>query len=479
MSTITVKTEDERQAAMDQAAQVNFAYSLAGANATAEEAAKVGQVSLSMFDQAEMQKLYSAEEQGRFLERMQAEAQDAAARRVADLQRQAEARAAVVGGLAYTSTLDIGADTDLDDLPEDALLDLPWNLPILGPAKYGTVHVRKSWTEWEALEAACMLDWNVRVAPARWTTRDGHRSRSARRTHLIVRDPVQRYADRCRCADYHGRDGEAKTYTNREGKEVRKDPCPWTVEWDLGECRADWKADIQNEDLVAVLQAFAADGRFTPQSVLWLEGGTKVAIQMKLAETLFVLGDDPHGLYLSAENNFSGKGATKMIASGVRYRCRNTNLFGEATAVAMGRAAHVGDVKRAMEEVGKLALRAAGFMDQYAKDAEALARLELSLSDVKAVVDAVVPDSKRADFAKADLMGLVLADETVPEELRGKTGWGVMQSINRGLANPKDTRTATSRLTSVWAPDGKARLGTRKARQVIDKLATRKVQVVR
>jgi hypothetical protein len=324
-----------------------------------------------------------------------------------------------------------------------------------------------------------MLDWNVRVAPARWTTRDGHRSRSARRTHLIVRDPVVRYADRCRCADYHGRQGEDKYTADAKGKPVRKDPCPWTVEWDLGECRADWKAEVQNEDLVGVLQAFAADGRFTPQSVLWLDGGTRVAIQMKLAESVFVLGDDPHGLYLTVENNFTGHGAAKAFATGVRFRCRNTHWFGQADAVAMGRAAHVGDVKRALTEVGRTAMRAAGFLDQYAADAERLAALELSLADVKAVADAAIPNSKQADFKRADLLGLILADETVPEELRGRTGWGVMQSVNRGLANPKDTRTATGRLTSVWAPDGKARQGTAKARAVIDKLATRKVLVVR
>jgi hypothetical protein len=482
---------------MDQAATVNSAYSLSGARRTAEEAAVVGEVSLSQFDLAEMQKLYGEAEQAELLQRAQNQAEAAADRRVAELEAATRRRAEVVGGLAWAGPIDVTDQTNLDDLPDDALRNLPWNLPILGPAAYGTVHVRKSWTEAEALEAACMLDWNVRTTPARWSTKrragQSGSSRAARNKNLIIRDPVDRYAARCRCADYHGRLGESKTTLDSDGRAIDKAPCPWTVEWDLGMCYGDWKAEVANEDLVGVLQAFAKDGRFSPQSALWLDGGTRVAIQMKMSESIFVLGADPHDLYLTVRNNFSGRGAATVDASGVRVMCDNTDRWGSMTAVAVGRAAHVGDVKAALTEVGKAAMRAAGYMDEYAKDAEQLAKLELSIPDLRTLTEAVIEDKgrvtrrdrapqreyrSRVEYQRADLMGLLLADETVPAELR-KTGYGAMQTVNRYLANMGDKRTATSRLTAVWEPDGKAVVGTRKARQAIAKIASRRVQVVR
>jgi hypothetical protein len=493
----SITVTDNREGAMVQAETVNQAYSLAGARRTAEEAAVVGQASLSQFDLAEMRKLYSAEEQAELLQRAQQQAESAADRRVEELKRREQVRASVVGGLAWAGPLDVTADTDLDDLAEDATRNLPWNLPILGPAAYGTVHVRKSWTEWEALEAACMLDWNVRTTPARWSTKrragQSGGSRSARNKNLIIRDPVDRYAERCRCSDYHGRPGESKTILDDNGHAVTKPPCPWTVEWDLGMCYGDWKAEVQNEDLVGVLQAFAEDGRFSPQSALWLDGGTRVAIQMKLSESIFVLGADPHDLYLTVHNNFSGRGAAKVFASGVREMCDNTARWGEASAVAMGRAAHVGDVKAALTEVGKAAMRAAGYMDAYARDAEKLAALELTIPDLYTLTEAVIEDTgrvqrrdrefqgayrSRTEFRRADLMGLLLADETVPPELR-KTGYGALQTVNRWAANLGDKRTATSRLTAVWEPDGKAVVATKRARQAIMQIATRRVQVAR
>jgi uncharacterized protein DUF932 len=492
----SITVTEDREGQMAQAATVNQAYSLAGARRSAEEAAVVGQASLSQFDLAEMQKLYSAEEQSELLQRAQQQAESAADRRVEELKRREQVRASVVGGLAWAGPLDVTADTNLDDLAEDATRNLPWNLPILGPAAYGTVHVRKSWTEAEALEAACMLDWNVRTTPARWSTKrragQSGGSRSARSKNLIIRDPVDRYAERCRCSDYHGRPGEPE-FIDVKGKAVRKEPCPWTVEWDLGMCYGDWKAEVQNEDLVGVLQAFAADGRFSPQSVLWLDGGTRVAIQMKLSESIFVLGADPHDLYLTVHNNFSGRGAAKVFASGVREMCDNTARWGEASAVAMGRAAHVGDVQRALREVGTAAMRAAGYMDAYGKDAEQLAKLELSIPDLHTLTDAVIEDKgrvqrqdrtfqgeyrSRTEFRRADLLGLLLADETVPPELR-KTGYGALQTVNRWAANLGDKRTATSRLTAVWEPDGKAVVATKRARQAIQQIATRRVQTVR
>lgn len=485
---IEVKDGAAREQAMATAATVNDAYSMAGARRTAAEAAAVGTVSLSQFDRAELEKLYpTPEAQAQYLEMLQEAEEDRARRRVEALKREEERRAAIVGGLAYTSVLDIPGGTDLDGLPEDALKDLPWNLPILGPDGYGTVHVRKNWTPHEALEAACMLDWNVRVVKAEWHTTKAHGNsiRRARRSRLIVRDPVERYAARCRCSNYHGRDGEDAYTETDEGKRIKKDPCPWTVEWDLGECRSDWRAEIQNEDLVDVLAAFTKDGTFTPQSCLWLDGGSRVAIQMKLADTRFVLGEDPHNLYLTIHNPFTGHGATKSFVTGVREACNNTFWWGESSAVVMGRAAHVGDIKGALTEVTRASLRAAGFMDQYAKDAEDLARIELSLSALKLVADEVIPvkgtTDRAADAAerqRTDLMALMLTDETVPPELR-RTGYGAWQSVNNYLANPPDTRTDTSRLTSVWAPDGKARKGTPKARQVILSVGRRRIQVAR
>jgi hypothetical protein len=469
--------------------KVNQAYSLLGARTAAADAGKVGTVSLDSFDAYEMQKMYGNVSVEELRERLQRNAEADAADRLARLEADNRRRAEFIGGLAWRGVLRPDELTDYDALPAEVLADLPWHLPQTGPAGNGVTWVRPEWTPEEALDAAGMLDWNVRKATSRWTTRDGQHGRSAHNKFLIVRDPVDRYAERCRCADYHGRDGEeTHTVDPKTGKRTRKDPCPWTVEWDLGQCGTQWNPEVQNEDLISILAAFTEDGHFHPESAGWLSAGSRVFVQMKLSETRFVLGADPTSLYLGVHNNFSGAGSLRLGPMIVRDACDNTYKQSEHTALGMAKVTHVGDVEGRAIEAGREALTALGFLDDYARDMEALARIQLSTADLATFADAMVnpkaPNTQAEEWRtnrRLALISEILGDQTVPAELRS-TGFGAVQAVNRfftdmtGFNRP---RTAQARFNAATEPDGDGRQATRKAQAVINKIAKAKVQVVR
>lgn len=468
--------------------KVNQAYSLLGAMTSKEDAAKVGVVSLSTFDLYEMQKAYGAVSVEELRERLENQAKADAANRVAGLEADQRRRAAFIGGLAYQGLVDVDASTDLSSLPPDALRSLPWHLPFTGPGGNGVTAVRREWSEHEALDAAKMLDWNVRKAAARWTLRSGQTGRTAHNKFLIVRDPIPRYAETCRCDAYHGRDGEDRYTFDGDGKRVKRDPCPWTVEWDLGMCGTQWNPEVQNEDLVDILAAFTADGRFRPSSAGWLEAGSRVFIQMKLAETRYVLGGIPTSLFLGIHNNFSGAGALKLGPTVVNDMCDNTFKRSEQLALGLAKVTHVGDVSRRAIAAGSEVLVALGFLDEYARNMEQLARIALSYADLTTVADAMVDgkasnpqaESQRTN-RRIDLIGEILSDSTVPAELR-RTGYGVTQTVNRvftDLTGYGKARTPQARFNAATEPDGDGRQATRKVQAVIKKLASAKVQVVR
>jgi hypothetical protein len=462
-----------REQADRAAAGINDTYSLAGAEMSEAQAAEAGILSLAGWDKPELLKVYGTDNLEMAEQRMRQQQAASIERRVAaERQRQAD-RASIIGGLAWAGPIDVNDAADLDDLSDDIKRRLPWHIRNTGPGGNGTTFIRKSWTADEALEAAKMLDWNVRKAPARWSTsRDaGRSSRTSRGKFLIVRDPVPRYAATCQCDGFHQRPGETKT----KGQEL----CPWLVEWDLGICRSEWKAEFQNEQMVDVLATFTELGEVTLSSAIWLRGGERVGVQMRMGDTWYALGrDDPHTSFLGIHNNFSGRGASIITEALVRDGCDNTYLQSEKRARAAVAVAHKGDMGAKLATVGAVMLEAEGYRTAYQRWAEELAAIEGTLKLAAATAEAVIPDSPHAHFKRADAVGFWATDETLPDDLR-RTGYGIVQSFNRLLGQEGDKRTDTSRWSASMETDGKAHLGTKKAAAVVKKLGQRRVRVNR
>jgi uncharacterized protein DUF932 len=457
---------DAAIAVTDQAAKTNYTYALAGAEATAEQAAAVGQVSLSDWDRYELEKMYPTQEaQAAYLARLQGAEVEAAKRRVEYLQRDQQRRSDMIGGLAWSADFNLD-ELNLDDLSDDQKLQLPWHVRFTGPAGNGVTAIRKDWTDPEQmLKAAKLWGWDVHTVGV------GKRGNK----NLIVRQAIPEYAETCRCPDFHGRPGEVRE-TDADGNPAPL--CAWLVEdYDLGLCYSAWKPEPSPEDLVEVLGAFTESGEVIPSSAGWLDGGERIFVQMRLAESRFLFGPgtDAHRLYIGVHQHYTGHGAGTVHLSGVREACDNTTKLAERQAVAKGRFIHVGKVGRQIVHVGEEIARAAGYWDAYAKAQHELALTKLTLADLNTAAEALIegnPNSDRAKTAlanrRADFVGLVLSDETVPDELR-RTGFGLSQTTSRWFGNlaPSNARSDTARLNSVWEPDGAAVTKVRQVRKLV------------
>jgi hypothetical protein len=458
--------------AVDQrAAQINDTYSLAGAEATEAEASQLGIVSLAGWDRPEMLKVYGTDNIELAEQRMRQQAEAAAERQREAARADQRRRAEIIGGLYWAGDIDLTDPAQLDELNPDAKRRLPWHIRRTGPDGNGTVFIRKGEKPEVAMELAKMNRWNAHKVPARWTTRDGHRSRTASRKYVIVRDPVPEYAATCLCSGFHD--------TTAPKPPKGQDWCPWLVEWDLGICREEWKADFQNEDMLDVLASLTETGEVILSSAIWLRGGERVGLQMRLADTWYALGtEDPHTSYIGIHNNFSGRGAAKAFEALVRDGCDNTYLQGERNARAWVSIAHKGDMRAKAKVVTDVMLQERGYRTEYQRWAEELAAIEGDLTLAAQVADVVIPDSPHAHFKRADAVGFWATDETLPDDLR-RTGYGIVQSFNRLLGQEGDKRTDTSRWSASMETDGKAHLGTKKAAAVVKKLGQRRVLVNR
>src|SRR6266567_1329953 len=148
---------------------------------------------------------------------------------------------------------------------------------------------------------------------------------------------------------------------------------------------------------------------------------------MRLGDTRFVLGKDPHELYLTLFNNFTGHGAAKLMISAVRVLCDNTHRLSEANAEGLIRVCHTGNVEGKLRDAGEVLMAANGYMDAYAKQAERLAATTLSIAQMDKLAATVIDDEgKNAEAKRARLVAYALTDPTT-DGFRGN-GFGFAQS---------------------------------------------------
>lgn len=479
-TTITILSDDERARADAQAADLNATYSLAGADDQLAEAGKVAGVALSRFDQAE----YDQAAQDRMLAAAQVAAQRDAADRLAAAQRDQADRAGFIGGLAISGSLDVTDATNLDELAAGDKLGLPWHLKFTGPQGTGTTMVRTRWTWEEAIRAAKVGGWGVRAVASRWDDPElGAGVTDDYRT--IVRRAMPEYAVDCRCDGYHARKGERRGKIElADGSTVQRPDCAWLHPAALGQCKTGWRADLTIEDLGEVAASLTETGEVIPDSVGWLNGGTNVFLQTRLADTAYVLGEDPFDVYVSFNNSYSGMGAATVLTGAVRINCRNTRRWAERTASGIARVAHTGDVRGKLIDAAGVLLEAQGYVRAEQKVAERLAAIDLTLGDYRAIVEELVPDNTTSERAakaletrRDELLGHFLVDSTLPDDLR-RTGYGAREAALRwyGELSPNLNRSHTARLSSTLTSDGTAMAAARKVSKMALELGTRRTR---
>lgn len=280
--------------------------------------------------------------------------------------------------------------------------------------------IGRTMTAYEALEAAHMLDWNVRKIPMLVDVADRHDSDGNLRE--VQPEPnMQPVPDR---------------YTI-----VRDNPITHQVQ-PLATIGRWWKP-FQNEATTALLGNITEVSGAHIETIGALDYGRRTFATMVLPDHMELTSPtgflDTTKLYLAVFNYHDGQGALKLVISPTRVVCANTQRIAESTAVSEARIRHSGDVDVKMEEVRRLLGLTFRYQETFAREMERLSRMERDDDYVRGILNEVFEADaaegerqrqNRLDTA-AKVMEVYRSDDTV-NMWRG-TAFGAYNAVTRYL----------------------------------------------
>jgi phage/plasmid-like protein (TIGR03299 family) len=395
-------------------AAINDRYSQGGATRAID---KAGTTALSAWDREEVEKL--AGRNGltveAYLAGLNAEQREQA---LADLAERAQAT--TVGGLSVATH-------------GDRETYAPWHVGLT--EKAGVTVCTDEQSVFEAGENARLFGWNVQNTPAmRRDTTSGELVTSEQHSLLVLpANPALGI-----------------------GEDV-----------ELGRGSHDWNP-ISNEAIAEALDGLRGDSPdpIRCESAGWLQRRRWTFFQLQIGETRFVLGDDPYRLYVGVHNPFTGEDATRLLITGVRDVCDNTFKLGEIHARALDRVIHKGDTEAKLGPALEQLLRANGYMDEFAKQAERLALVDVTVDQFRTLAGELLPDpadpvaqkvtAARRARQRDELTGLYTGNPRT--EMLENNGYKAVQTVNdwaTWVRDPQDgTRSRLARLASVWNAGG-------------------------
>lgn len=237
----------------------------------------------------------------------------------------------------------------------------PWH-------RLGTVFDRPM-TAIEALEAALLTGWNVRVddnpvsSTVQVLSEDGVTS-----ARIEVKDKFITY---------------------------RTNPVTKNLEG-LGTVGKVW-APIQNEETAAFLDALVdeADVRF--ETAGSLRGGRETFLMMKLPDAIQIGGHDQVGLYLGALNSHDGTSSFRAAVTPVRWVCANTVRFGLAHAKSTYNVRHTRNATQAIAEARAALEMTFKYVDAFQAEAERLLDQSYTLGQFEQLIAQVWPVTKASN----------------------------------------------------------------------------------
>ena len=335
---------------------------------------------------------------------------------------------------------------------------LPWHLPESGEHGLGitTVHNGDS-NDLEAMaKSAKILDWPMRVIRGefRWgqarTKATRPDARNPEKSHplcFLVRGPVH----------------------------------DWPITT-LGQCAVTYPI-YTNEQLIEAFLRLSESGQLKADTVGHYDAGQKVFIAVKIGETRYVLGDDPHDLLLTGTLDHSGEGAIQLDIGVVRRFCDNTIKLAKLNARSVLSIAHKGsrDAVASKVDAGAVELlRAEQFFSEYEQRQAELAAIAIDLDtfEREIVPELVTPDS---DASRAEAVAatkrtkLVSTFATSPTLANlGFDGRRAVQAVSEFGQWGTDVRTERGRFMSVWSEKGDALKRTRKAQMLVQEIGRKR-----
>lgn len=184
-----------------------------------------------------------------------------------------------------------------------------------------------------------------------------------------------------------------------------------------------------------------------------LNGGKRIWLLAKLP-THIILGDDVDP-YLCFTNSHDGTGSIRACMTPVRVVCNNTLNLAFRTTKRQWSTKHVGDIEAKMAEARSVLQFADEYMEAMGFHAEKLAKTNVSLADLNAVLDEMFPtkeddsECKKRNAAKAKEEIMVCYYAPDLENFRG-TAWGAVNAISDFATHNQPRRNTENYRENNW-----------------------------
>ncbi|MGW1193667.1 DUF932 domain-containing protein [Streptomyces sp. NPDC002559] len=222
--------------------------------------------------------------------------------------------------------------------------------------KLGTV-TKGAMTAEEAMRLAYLSGWNVRLLPLTATelTADGA-------------TPVE-VAEHFATARTHPKTGRTQT---------------------LGVVGSDYHA-VQNEEHAEFLNLLADESGAHFETAGSLKNGRQVFLTMKMPKSLTIGQSDDVDLYIAAFNSHDGSSAFRVVTTPVRVVCANTVRAAIQGARSSFVVRHTAGAKARIAQARSALGLTFRYAEEFEKAAQRMIEAEMTLSELKSVVDELWP----------------------------------------------------------------------------------------
>lgn len=194
-----------------------------------------------------------------------------------------------------------------------------------------------------------------------------------------------------------------------------------------------------------------------------LSGGRVVFMTARVPKDIKIGGEDKVDSYLVLSTSHDGSMAFRAAVTPVRVVCMNTLNYGLQKATQSWSIRHTESADGKVEEARKALGLTFEYLDEFAKEAEALLAQEFTKAEFERLVAQIVPSkgSDAASLTQKALIGTLESSSTIDDGMR-YTKWGAMNAVAeyvdwvQPIQNSKTKTRAEQRTERAWWGPGLA-----------------------
>jgi len=217
---------------------------------------------------------------------------------------------------------------------------------------------------------------------------------------IIENSPNSDEALRVAGLDWEVKMGDAMLQTP-DGKLIKTDKKVTYRDSDnaiLGVGMSDNYTIVQNKEAFAFTDELIGTGDVRYETAGSLDGGKKVWMLAQLPD-FSVLGDNIES-YLLFSNSHDGSSAVKVTMTNIRVVCQNTLQMALSGATRMWSFIHKGDFATKVHEAQVTLANAKKYNEAFGEEAERLAKIKISGTQLKQFMDYMFPIDDEADYTE-------------------------------------------------------------------------------